>query len=210
MAAPERAGPPWPDDGIHQAAWLRRLSHALIWPTAKLLWGFKVSGLEHVPDRGPLIMAANHVSNMDGPLILVGADSRRYVLGIGKAELFRVPVLGWYLKKMGAIKLERAGDVGAMRAAIEHIGGGGCLLVFPEGTRSKDGKRGRAKAGVGFLAGSTGAQVVPVHVINTGAISPKGPVEVRFGEPLRYQGDPHDRAACLAFGELVLDRVFKL
>lgn len=130
--------------------------------------------------------------------------------GIGKAELFQVPVLGWYLRNAGAIPLDRRGDVTAMRAARDLVAGGGCLLMFPEGTRSKDGKRGKARAGVGFLAGLTGAKVVPAHVLNTERFPPRGPVEVRFGEPLSFDGDPHDRKSCLDFGELVLDRAFKL
>jgi len=157
-----------------------------------------------------VIISGNHVSNLDGPMIAAAAGKVRFVRGLGKAELFEVPVLGWFLRGTGNIRLDRRGDVGAMRAAIGVLAHGGSLVVFPEGTRSKDGKRGRAKAGVGFLAGSARAQVVPVHITNTDRLPPRAPVEVRFGEPLRYEGDPHDRQACLAFGEMVLDRVFKL
>lgn len=200
----------WPDDGIGKAPWLRRASHGIVKPFGRIFLGLKISGLEHIPARGPLIIAANHVSNFDGPMVAVSADSVRYVRGIGKAELFDMPVLGWYLRNTGSIRLDRKGDVAAMRAALDLISGGGCLLMFPEGTRSKDGKRGKAKAGVAFLAGSTGAPVVPAHVLNTGHFPPKAPVEVRFGEPLRFAGDPHDRKSCLEFAESVLDRVFKL
>ena len=192
------------------APWLRTFSHAVVKPTARLFLGMTCKGLENVPERGPLLLAGNHVSNMDGPLVAVAADARRYVRGIGKASLFKIPILGWYLKNAGSVPLERTGDVAAMRWAIDLIARGGCLLVFPEGTRSKDGKRGPAKAGLGFLAASTGAPVVPVRVINTGFPPTKLPVEIRFGEPLRYGGDPGDRAACKAFGESVLDSVFKL
>jgi 1-acyl-sn-glycerol-3-phosphate acyltransferase len=206
VAAPEA----WPEDGLSAAPALRRLSHEVVRPVLRLLWGLKVSGVEHIPERGPVIIAGNHVSNLDGPILAVAAEERRYVHGIGKQELFKVPVLGWYLRNTGSIPLDRRGDVRAMRAAIELVASGHCLLMFPEGTRSKDGRRGPAKAGVAFVAGQTGARVVPVRVTNTDHFPPRGPVEARFGEPLTYDGDPHDRAACRAFGERVLDRVFKL
>lgn len=200
----------WPEDGPGTAPLLWRLSRGTVYPLSRALLRLRVSGLERVPASGPLILAANHVSNLDGPIIASSAGRVRYVRGIGKAELFDVPVLGAYLRGTGCIRLDRRGDVAAMRAAIDLIAGGGCLLMFPEGTRSKDGARGPAKAGTGFLAGETRAPVVPVRITNTDRLPPRGPVEVRFGEPLRYDGDPRDRAACLAFGEVVLDRVFKL
>lgn len=206
MAAPES----WPADGLENAPALRRAGHSLVRPLLRGLFGLKVSGQEHIPERGPVIIAANHVSNLDGPVLAVAAESRRFVRGLGKIELYRVPVLGWYLRNAGTIPLDRKGDVRAMRAAIDLLAAGGCLLMFPEGTRSKTGKRGPAKAGVGFVAAQAKAKVVPAHVINTEHFPPRGAVEARFGEPLTFDGDPHDRAACRKFGEDVLDRAFNL
>ena len=82
--------------------------------------------------------------------------------------------------------------------------------IFPEGTRSTDGRPGRPRSGMAFLAGKTGAQVVPARCVNTDRFARLAPIEVRFGAPMRFGGDPSDRAACLDFGQKVLDRIFTL
>ena len=169
-----------------------------------------MSGLEHLPAGGPVILAGNHVSLLDGPLLALAASPRRYVRFLGKAELFRVPVLGWYLARSGSVPLDRRGDVVAMRAALEILRGGGCLALFPEGTRSRTGLPGRPRAGVGFLAGLGGAVVVPARILNTGAFPWGRPLEVRFGAGLSFAGDARDREQCLAFAQRVMERVFAL
>ena len=193
-----------------QAPWLRKVSHWTFLSVVGGVWGIKVSGIENLPQDGPVILAGNHVSVMDGPLIGVAAGPRRYMRGMGKQELFRIPVLGWWLRNTGQVPLERSGDVKAMRWAVDLLKSGGCLLLFPEGTRSKDGKPGRPKAGVGFLAGLTGAQVVPTRSVNTDRFPKPAGLEVRFGAPLRFEGDAGDRAQCLSFGQKVMDRIFAL
>lgn len=199
----------WPADGLDRAPAIRRVTQALVAAAARLL-GLRVSGLERIPERGPLLICGNHVSNLDGPVLMVAVGRRRFVRGLGKIELYRVPVLGWYLRRAGTIPLDRGrGDVGAMRAALDLLERGGCLAVFPEGTRSKTGLPGRARPGVSFLAARTGALVVPARILGTGRLAPGG-LEVRFGEPLRFSGDPGDRAQCQAFADRVLERVFNL
>ncbi|MBI5631109.1 MAG: 1-acyl-sn-glycerol-3-phosphate acyltransferase [Elusimicrobia bacterium] len=178
---------------------------------ARSVWRLKVSGLEHVPRRGPVILAANHVSLADGPVLAVAAGSVRSPHFLGKAELFLVPLLGWYLRRTGVIPLERrGGDISAMRAAVEHLRGGGCLALFPEGTRSKTGVPGAPKAGVSFLAGRTGAEVVPVRLVNTARAARLYPLEARFGPGLRFEGDIADRDACLAFARDVMAHILAL
>lgn len=195
----------------HQAPLLRRWPNWFLLLLARAVWGFRVSGLEHLPPRGPLIVAGNHVSLLDGPLVAMGASPLRYMRFLGKAEIFKVPLLGWYLRKAGAIPLDRKkGDVAALRAALDILGSGGCLALFPEGTRSKTGRPGRPKAGVGFLAGQTGATVVPARLINTDRFPRGRPLEVRFGPGLKFCGDSSDREECLAFAEKVMERVFAL
>ena len=163
-----------------------------------------------MPVNGPVIVAANHVSVLDGPLLAMAVVPSRYLTGLGKKELFAIPGLGWFLRNNGYVPLDRSGDIAAMRWSVELLSSGGCMQIFPEGTRSKDGKPGPAKAGLGFLAGKTGAQVVPARLINTDRILSLSRLEVRFGEPLRFDGDAGDRAQCLVFGQRVMERIFAL
>ncbi len=208
MAAPDPAA--WAVDDLSAAPALRRGTQALVSLLVRA-FGLKVSGLEHVPERGPLLVAGNHVSNLDGPVLAVAIGPKRFLRGLGKIELYRVPVLGWYLKNAGTIPVERGkGDVGAMRAAIELLRGGGALGLFPEGTRSKTGKPGRPKAGVGFLAAMSGAPVLPARIVGTDRFPKTRPLEVRFGPPLRFSGEDRGRARCQEFAEQVMERVLKL
>src|SRR5206468_1869693 len=150
------------------------------------------------------------VSLADGLLLAIAVGPMRYMRGVGKQELFSVPLLGWFLRNVGFVPLDRRGDVSATRWAIDAVKSGGCLEIFPEGTRSKDGRPGRPKAGVGFLAGHTRALVIPAHLVNTDKFPMPAAMEVRFGEGVRFDGDPADRKACLDFGQKVLDRIFAL
>ncbi len=193
-----------------EAPWLRRLAYLVCMAAARGIWRFKITGREHVPPQGPVILAGNHISNLDGPLLTMAAVPVRYLRGLGKKELFRIPVLAWFLRNNGYVPLDRSGDVGAMRWAIALLESGGCMQIFPEGTRSKDGRPGAPKAGLGFLAGRTGAAVVPARVVNTDKYLRLARLEVRFGEAMRFEGDPADREACLAFGRRVMDRIFSL
>ncbi|MCX5796325.1 MAG: lysophospholipid acyltransferase family protein [Elusimicrobia bacterium] len=175
------------------------------------VWRLKVSGLEHVPAHGAALIASNHVSFIDPPLVGWAALPARSLRYLAKMELFRIPLLGWFMRNVGCIPLDRGrADIGAVRTALDVLGRGRCLLVFPEGTRSKDGRPGRPRGGVGFLAGKSGAPVVPARVVNTDRLLSLRPLEVRFGEPLRFSGDPADRGQCQAFAELVMGRIFSL
>lgn len=175
--------------------------------------GLRLEGLENLPAAGPVLVAVNHVSVIEGPLVgsVVGRVRRPSFLG--KEELFRVPLLGWCLRNLDCIPLDRArGDVRALRSALAVLAGGGCLIVFPEGTRSRDGKPGKPKAGVGLLARQSGAAVVPVRARNTGsAFSGERPFRLTFGAPLRAPGDPADpKEADRAFAEAVMAAIFAL
>ncbi|HVE14479.1 MAG TPA: lysophospholipid acyltransferase family protein [Elusimicrobiota bacterium] len=169
----------------------------------------RVEGTEHIPARGPLLVAANHVSWIDPPLVSMAVYSVRFPQFMAKEELFRVPLLGFFLDGIACIPLDRSkGDVGAIRRALEVLASGGCVGVFPEGTRSRDGKPRRPKAGVGLLARTSGAPVVPARVWNTDKFLAR-PLRVRFGPPLRFDGG-EDRSACQAFAERVMESIFAL
>ncbi|MBI5210757.1 MAG: 1-acyl-sn-glycerol-3-phosphate acyltransferase [Elusimicrobia bacterium] len=186
-------------------------AHVVVGALARGVWRLTVRGLRNVPADGPLIVASNHVSLSDGPMLTVALGGRRCLRFLGKVELFRVPVLGWFLKAVGGIPVDRGrGDVPALRAAVDVVRGGGCLGLFPEGTRSKDGRSGAAKAGLGFLARETRAWVVPAKLVNTDRFPAPCRIEVRFGAPMRFEGAPKDRQACLDFAGAVMERVRSL
>lgn len=187
-----------------------RLSQGTCRAAARALRGLSVSGLERVPERGPVIVAANHVSLMDPPLVAIALYPRRLPHFMAKEELFRLPVFGSMIRGYGAIPLDRGrGDVGAIRRSLDVLEEGGCMVVFPEGTRSRDGRPGRPKAGVGLLARDGRAPVVPARVRGTDRLLSGGPFEVRFGDAIDFSGG-EDRGACQSFAEKVMDAVFKL
>jgi 1-acyl-sn-glycerol-3-phosphate acyltransferase len=166
-----------------------------------------VQGLDHIPRRGPVILACNHISNADPVVVgawITDALKRRRIHWLGKRELFAWPVLGWVAAHGGIHPVDRdAADIDAFRLATKILENGYVLLVFPEGTRSPTGELQAAKDGVAMLALRTGAQVVPIGISNTDAVWRKGRplpipfprrrVTVRVGTPLRVQDEiPED------------------
>ena len=173
------------------------------------IWGVKVTGLDRVPRSGPLIAAFNHSSLVDGPLVAAAIAPARRPCFLGKKELFGYPLLGWFLRRSGAIPLERAAaDHAAMRAALEVLSRGGCLGLSPEGTRVKPGQVRAPKLGVSFLAAKTGAKVLPIRLVGTAEFPRAFPLEVRFGSPLDAPGE--GRPAASSFARAVMDAIYSL
>ena len=126
-------------------------------------------GLEHVPKRGPVLIAANHRSFLD-PFV-IACMARRPMYYVAKKELFARRWQAWILNALGAFPVDRgASDEAMMETARQILHRGDIVLIFPEGTRVRPGSLGRPKRGVGRLALETGAPVVPVAVIGTEAI----------------------------------------
>lgn len=156
-------------------------------------FGLSVKGAEHVPSSGPALIVSNHQSILDPPLI--GGATRRRIYFLAKAELFRIPVFGWLIRALHARPVRREGsDPRALRTAALLLKEGKALLVFPEGTRSLDGRLGEGKPGVGMLAVTSGAPVVPAYVSGTLEALPKGAVwprrsqvSVSFGPALHFK-----------------------
>lgn len=159
----------------------------------RLLFGLHARGREHVPRTGPVLLVANHSSVLDPPL--VAGMTPRPVSFLAKAELFDLPLFGWFIRRLGAKPLRReGGDPGALRTALRVLQAGRVLLVFPEGTRGEEGVLRSAKPGAGMLAVLSGATVVPVYVTGSGRAWPRGrrlprpgKVRVTFGTPLEFQ-----------------------
>ncbi len=150
----------------------------------------RVRGREHIPARGGFILAGNHVSYLD-PLVF-GAGCPRSLYYMARDNLFRRPLIGWFLRKMHAFPLKRrAADFEAIRKGLRYLEAGEGLLIFPEGTRQLGGRAGRAFAGVGFLARKAHVPVVPTHVSGTQHAWPKEtkkirlvPIRVVYGPPI--------------------------
>ncbi len=189
-----------------------RLARALVGSAMTLTRGMRWEGLERLPASGPLIVAVNHVSVIDPPLIGIAVSQVRAPRFVGKEELFRFPPSGWLLRRIGVIPLDRSrGDVRAVREALEVLQGGGCMVLFPEGTRSRTGRPGKPKPGVGLMARQAGASVVPARVVNTRSWFGTGPFTVRFGEPMAPPPPAEDaRSADRAYAETVMAAILAL
>ena len=154
-----------------------------------------VRGAEHVPLHGPVLLAGNHTSALDGPLLY--AFSPRPVMVLAKSELFRGP-LAPLLPQLGAIAVHRGTpDRAALRAALMHLGAGGAVGVFPEGTRGA-GRFDEVAHGLAYLAVRSGAPVVPIVVQAPRSRTSGGgrpPVRIVFGPPLivQFEGDSRAR-----------------
>ena len=136
--------------------------------------GIEVIGAENVPKDGPVLMVSNHVSYLDP--CMIGDASPRRVVFMGKAELFKNPILNWLLRGVYGIPVKRGEpDTAAFRAVLARLKEGRLVCIFPEGTRSPNGELQEAEAGAGVFATRTGCPVVPVFVRGTNvALDRKG------------------------------------
>jgi len=188
-------------------AWL---SYHLFGWWARLFRGIEYEGLENVPKTGGVIVAGNHVSFLDPPLIAWVIDSVRWTKALGKKELLDIPVFGWLLKRWGVVPVSRGRmDIKALRGALKVLSDGGLLMIMPEGTRAKPGKPLRPKPGVALLARESGVPVVPARVRHTDVWFSDEPLRVRFGSPIRYDGGDSKEAA-RGFAERVMEEIWKL
>jgi 1-acyl-sn-glycerol-3-phosphate acyltransferase len=164
-----------------------RLAMAATAPIVRQWGRLHVSGVEVIPESGPLLIAANHDSYWDPLAVGAAALGRRQIRALAKSELWKIPVLPLILNGMGQIPVDRgASDARAMSRAIEELRRGACIGIFPEGTRSR-GRELRARSGLGRLAQAVPeAEIVCATVV--GAVDiPKFPtrpaIRVEFFRP---------------------------
>lgn len=161
-------------------------------------WGrMEVSGVEHIPESGPLLIVANHDSYWDPIAIGIAAKSRRQIHALAKSSLWKTKPVGAVLDGMGQIPIDRGnGDVAAMNTAVERLRSGVCIGVFPEGTRSL-GRELRARSGIGRLAEAVPeAQLVCCAVTGTVDVPafPRRPrIRLRFFPPAGGGLQPEER-----------------
>ncbi len=165
----------------------------------RMLGGFHVTGVENIPRVGGAVIASNHLSFLDPPVVGSALPRRTYYFA--KSELF-VPVFGWIIRKCYAFPVERGGaDTRALRHAIDLLRAGELLTMFPEGTRSQDGQVHECDLGAALAAARAGVPLVPCALTGTNEVLPvgakyfhRGKIAISFGEPidpLQFGPKPH-------------------
>jgi len=168
----------------------------------RLWFRWRVIHPERVPREGPVILASNHASFLDPPLI--GSPLPRMVNYLARESLFRVPGIGAYLKALHAVPVDRDGGGGTgLKAILDRLRGGGAILLFPEGTRTSDGSLLPAKAGIGLTVIKSDAPVVPVRVFGTFEAYGRShrwprprPIAVKYGRPLDFSKWREEAKSC--------------
>src|SRR5947208_12517020 len=173
--------------------WL--IKYVFLGPLLRLIYRPKARGLENIPAQGPVILAANHVSFVDSlflPLMV-----KRRVVFLGKADYFAKVKTRWFFKMANVIPVKREGGTAgeaAIQAGVRELKRGNVVGIYPEGTRSPDGRLYRGKTGVARMAPLARCPVVPVATFGTRELQPigrrmpklSGRVEGQFGQPLQF------------------------
>lgn len=153
-----------------------------------VLLRLEFKGKNNIPSKGPLIVASNHISNLDP--IVIGAVFPRRINFLAKKELFGNPAFAWFLKKLAAFPLQREkNDISAFRQSLKILKRQNALLIFPQGSRGAK----KIKAGVGFLSKKASVKVLPIKIIGTDKVLPRGKliprlqkVKIICGEPVNF------------------------
>ncbi len=152
-------------------------------------------GVENVPREGGLIIASNHQSHLDPPMIGVGVP--RCIHFMAKRELFKNRLLGWFMRNVGVIMVDRSHGRGALESALACLKVGGTVMIFPEGTRTRSGRLNRGRKGVAVIAHRSGAMVLPACIAGAGKCFPVGSkaikpgrIKVRFAKPMQFAHYP--------------------
>ncbi|MFE0580164.1 lysophospholipid acyltransferase family protein [Streptomyces sp. NPDC058874] len=202
------------------------LKHVLLGPLLRLLFRPRIEGLENVPAQGAAIVAGNHLSFSDH--FLMPAILARRITFLAKAEYFTGPgvkgrLTAAFFRSAGQIPVDRSGkDAGraALREGLGVLARGELLGIYPEGTRSHDGRLYKGKVGVAAMALGAGVPVIPCAMVGTFEIQPPGQkipnirrVTIRFGEPLdfsRYAGMEGERAVLRAVTDEIMYAILGL
>jgi 1-acyl-sn-glycerol-3-phosphate acyltransferase len=169
-----------------------RFCRFLFWLYFRIYHRGKIIGAKQTPQQGGVILAGNHFSFLDPPFF--GQACPREAYYMARDTLFRHPLAGAILRSWNCVPLNRdRGDIGALRTVLRMLGEGKVVLMFPEGTRSLDGKLQEGRAGIGMIVARAKVPVVPMRIFGTDRALPKGtsiprPVRIviRYGEPFHY------------------------
>lgn len=168
----------------------------------KLYFRWRVYNPERVPQSGPVILAANHTSFIDPPL--VGAGLKRDINYLARESLFRFPVMDAVLRSWNSVPVDREGGGAAgLKKILDRLLAGGAIILFPEGTRSPDGKLQPARSGIGLTVIKSDALVIPVRVFGTyeaygrhHRLPRPRRIAVKYGEPMRFEALRAEAKSC--------------
>lgn len=165
-----------------------------------------VKGKENIPEHGAVIFASNHLSNWDP--MLVGTFISRRLAFMAKEELFEVPVLKTILTNANTFPVKRGvSDMGAIRTALKVLKSDNCVCMFPEGTRSKDGKLHKGASGVALLAAKSKATVIPVAITGTFKAKPFHRLTITYGKPMKFDEQKPNKEKLDEFTEKVMQEI---
>lgn len=154
------------------------IAHAIVKISFRILFRLETRNMDRLPLQGPVILCSNHISLFDPPVL--GAPLKRRIYYMAKEELFKIPLLGWLIKHLGAFPVKRGGvSKESIRTALNLLAEGKMLGIFPEGTRNN---QGAGKKGAAMLALRSDAVVVPAAIV--GSYKPFSKVVLRFGHPI--------------------------
>ncbi len=190
----------------------RSLLRGLFWSCFR----WQIIGAERIPSQGAVILASNHASYLDPPLI--GSAASREIFYLARKSLFRFPVVGRFLRSVNALPVDREGrSPKGLKAILDCLAAGGTVLLFPEGTRTKDGAMQTARPGVGLAAVRSGASIVPVRLYgayeawNRKMRFPRPrPITIVFGMPLRFDAEPRTRETYAAVSKQIMKAIANL
>jgi 1-acyl-sn-glycerol-3-phosphate acyltransferase len=199
-----------PQPGFSVRFWFLML-RGFGWLMSTFAGPWKAYGLENIPRKGPMILAANHMSYLDP--IVAGWCAPRLYFAMGKKQLFETPMLGRIMPFIGSFPVDQEGSPrAAIRSALEILKRGDAVAGFPEGERTR-GVMGKGQPGGGLIARKSGAPVIPCLITGTHlTLSPDhpglrgGPITISFGKPLRF--DPNEKPVDLdADAQRIMDAI---
>jgi 1-acyl-sn-glycerol-3-phosphate acyltransferase len=177
---------------------LYALLHLITYPLARLLFRLKVIGADGVPPTGGVLIAANHASYADIPIL--GCSIKRQASYMAKTELFKNPIMRWIYTTLGGIPINRYFSAEKMGETVRRLKAGGVVVIYPEGSRTLDGKLLRPMPGIGWLVFETRVPVVPAYIDGTHEVLPVGakwirlrPITIVFGKPIDFKEIIGDR-----------------
>ncbi len=188
-------------------------AHFIVAPLIKFFQRIRTVGLENIPEHGKYMICSNHIAAKDS--VLIAAAYPRQIRFVAKKELFKIPVLSWLLKKLGAIQLDRGGgDVAAVKKTVELAKSGETVSIFPQGHRypKVDPSTTKIKNGAGLVAYHSGCDVIPVCIkVKNNKYRFLGRVEIRFGKPIKNSSlqfrnggsEEYRRATEIIFSEIL-------
>jgi len=155
----------------------------LVWIAFHIAFSLKFEGRGNIPKKTPVIYASNHRTNADPPL--VGCGARGTYAFMAKEELFGNKLFAMLISSLGAFPVSRGkGDTAVLDTAVERLNNGKSLMIFPEGTRSKDGKVHRGHSGAAVIAARSGKQIIPVGIVFGEKLKFRTKIVVKYGEPI--------------------------